>query len=333
MFIPVNVVLCFKGGKFKNGELVGNKTKIIGDTNNIFEYVTISGSWNVNNIHTDMFVNLYNENALKNVFALSSSTVKNNIYIKRGVYKVSVENGNSCITIHDNTNVVLDGDIILKPNGLAVYNIIFIKGKNISLTGRGSIIGDKYTHLNKNGEWGMGVCIRESENVRISDITVKECWGDCICISSNSENVIVDNCTFIDGRRQGITVGAAKNVLISDCVISRVRGTAPQYAIDIEPDAGYVAGDIVIDNTLIYDCFGGIQIYGRAKNAWIGTVKIKKTTVVDTEAMYPLCLIRADNVHVEDCYIDSKDRTAVLFQEINKVYSHKNKIKKSIINQ
>ena len=326
--IPKGVTLAFNGGMIKNGTIVGDDTQM--QCKGIaFDKVTIKGVWNVPSIYSTWFKNLSGENALRDVIALSNPRIKNRIIIDEGEYVVSVSGANPSISIYSNTDVILNGTIKLKPNSLSQYYIINLTGKNISLSGKGMIVGDKYAHTGNTGEWGMGVNVRKGQNISIRDITIKDCWGDCIYVGTSSENVEIEGCTLIDGRRQGISVTSAKNVYISNCKISKVRGTAPQYAIDIEPNKGDSIDNVFIRNVEAFDCYGGFLTYGKAKNAWIGNVTLEKCSVYGCEAKYPVNFQKGKMVKITDCYIDADKQTAILFQDIDRVQAGNNRLKSS----
>ena len=42
-------------------------------------------------------------------------------------------------------------------------------------------------------------------------------------------------CMISNGRRQGLSITSGDNILVENCQIRKVYGTAPQYEIDIEP--------------------------------------------------------------------------------------------------
>ncbi len=327
--LPEGVTLKFDKGFFSNGELIGNGTKISGKLFRIFNRVTISGTWNVPTISTAMFKDLSYDNALRDVVALSDPSVYNIITIEKGEYVAKVTRNIPALSIRSNTDIILRGTIKLKANGLDKYHIVNLSGANIKLSGSGQIIGDKFSHTGTTGEWGMGVNVRAGENVVISEITIKECWGDCIYVGSSSKNVTIDNCTLIDGRRQGISVTSANGVTIKNCNISNVNGTAPQYAIDIEPNEGDTVDNVLIDNVKAINCFGGFLTNGRAKNARIGTITIRNSSVEYSKSKYPICLIRGDKIILENCYVNSGDRSSVLIQEINKVIVNNNTLRTS----
>ena len=53
--IPSNCTLDFQGGKFIDGYIVGNNTKIIAGINQIFDYIQLSGTFIVNNSYPEWF--------------------------------------------------------------------------------------------------------------------------------------------------------------------------------------------------------------------------------------------------------------------------------------
>lgn len=311
VIIPEFVTINFKkSGCLKNGELVGNKTKIIGWNNDIFDQITLSGDWDVRYISTDMFCDLSEVNSLKNVVALSSPDVDNVLSIMPGQYRVAAKNGERrVLSIPSNTEVIMNGEVTMEPNKLAVYDVFTIEGDNVFFHGNGVVRGDKFTHLGEKYEWGMGICILNSNNVRVFDVKVEQCWGDCIYIDENSTDVHINNCVLDNGRRQGISVISGDNILIENCVISNVSGTAPQYAIDVEPDEGKNIGSVVIKNVRAINCVGGIMSWGSAQNATISTVSISDCYVDgydETKHGVPYSFNGTKNLLVENCHSNTE---------------------------
>lgn len=276
LLLPKNVILKFeKGGCLKNGKIIAKNTSITGYKRGIFEGVTVEGEWNVKYICTDMFKDLAQLNSLQNVFALASERIANVIIIDDGIYQVAAyRNGVTVLEIPSNTEAIINGVISMKPNEFAGYNIIGLSGNNIKLHGNGLIIGDKHTHIGTIGEWGMGIMVSRCTNVDIYDLTVKDCWGDCIYIGAQSTNVRINNCSLDHGRRQGISITSAGKVLIENCVISNVGGTAPEYAIDIEPNKNDTIESVIIRNVKSVNCEGGFLTYGGAENCSINNVEL-----------------------------------------------------------
>lgn len=307
--LPKNVTLKFiKGGCFKNGTIVADNTSIKGYKQNVFDSITIAGQWNVEYICTDMFKDLSQVNSLKNVFALTSKTVNNVVIIEDGTYTVSAEKIHmSILKVSSNTEVILNGTIVLTPNNLPSCNIIELNGQDIMFHGHGEIVGDKHAHLGTDGEWGMGIILRGCSNVDIYDLTIKDCWGDCIYVGAKSTNVRINNCTLDHGRRQGISITSAGNVLIENCIISNVGGTDPEYAIDVEPNQNDVIESVVINNVKAINCKGGFLTWSGAKNSKVEKVKISDCYVQgaskDDYAFY-----FANEIKVENCTSDRKSK-------------------------
>ena len=112
--LPEGITLKFKGGVIKNGTLVGNKTKINCEEG-IFNRVRILGTWIAPVIKTSCFTDLSYDNALKDVLALSDSSVNNKIYIEEGNYQVTAyKNGDVCISVSSNTQLIING-VSLRP--------------------------------------------------------------------------------------------------------------------------------------------------------------------------------------------------------------------------
>lgn len=308
--------------------LIGNNTKIK-CSSVAFDHVTILGSWDVPQISSTMFATLNYENALKDVFALTNKAVKNIIVIEKGDYFVAARKGGDvCLPIVSNTEVVLNGTIRLLPNSYKMYEIMRISGENISITGTGTIIGDKYAHTGTEGEWGMGIFFLRAENASVLGLTIKDCWGDCIYVGGNSKNVLIENCKLDHGRRQGISVTKADGVTIRNCKITNVGGTAPEYAIDLEPNANDTVDHILIENVKVERCKGGFLSFKgmNSPRTTIGEIVIKNCTL-SVRDKYPICLKRSKSVLVEKCTVyTSNAKAAIYTDDVEKVTIRKNTI-------
>jgi len=277
--LPNSMTLVFKGGIVKNGTIVGNNTKI--DSKGVaFDHVLIDGYWNVPVISTDLFVDLGYNNALIELFALLNPNMHNKITIKEGNYPINARGEWSRILrVGSNTDLIINGTITLQPNSYKGCDIIFVEGHDITITGKGIIKGDKHTHTGDKGEWGMGINVHNSHNVKIKGLTIRDCWGDCIYVGTNSTSVTIEDCKLMHGRRQGISVTSANRVVIRKCSISGIQGTAPEYAIDIEPNNGDTVDNVLIERVKIRDCIGGIMTYGKAADGRVGRVEISKNDI------------------------------------------------------
>jgi len=149
---------------------------------------------------------------------------------EKGIYPKS----NS--TIHFNKKSV----IIMKPNSLENYAIIMISNVHNVILESPVIIGERNQHKGSKGEWGMGIQITASKNIRINSPKISNCWGDGIYIGGDEantcENIKILNTKIDSCRRNGISITDGKNIQIISPLISNTQGTSPMSGIDIEPN-------------------------------------------------------------------------------------------------
>lgn len=322
--IPQGVTIKQVNGCFKNGTLVGNKTKIAAKTA-LFDHVSIQGTWNVPSISTELFKDLDYTNSLQDLIALSDNNVENTIYIKPGNYILSVKNNNqSCLTIRSNTDIKIDGRLILLPNSFTHYNIICAKGDNIHISGKGTIIGDKDKHTGSEGEWGMGVRFLNARHSTIVGLNILDCWGDCVYIGGSSSDVKVKQCILRNGRRQGISITSGKNIMIEKCNIYDIAGTSPMFAIDVEPNKTGVVDSIFIKNVKAYNCVGGIMCTRSTRSdSSIGYVEVTDCTVSGTTKSGCFRFKGAHTICIKRCKGSGKQ---ISFDNVRNVVTEKNVI-------
>lgn len=211
------------------------------------------------------------------------------VYIPDGTYMIDADNDKSAgIKPNSNQTIILSKKATLKAITTSNdhYSIININDvDNVYICG-GKVEGEKDTHTGTGGEWGTGVFINSGENITIEDVEISGCWGDAIWLhypstATPSKNVKVLNCVLHDCRRQGISVVGGEDVTIRDCEIYNIRGIAPQYGIDIEPDGSVRhAINITIDNCYIHDNGVGSIVVAGVTNE-IRNVNIVNCTLED----------------------------------------------------
>jgi len=164
------------------------------------------------------------------------------------------------IYLKSNINIVIDDEVYLiaKPNGSSHSDVF--KGENVSnitISG-GHITGERYTHKNNEGEWGMGVGLYSCNNVKIYGVDFTECWGDGVYIGSSDNttkcnNIQIIDCKLYNNRRNNMSIVAGDNVLIDGCEFSYANGTDPQSGLDIETNyESQPCNDISIFNSRFY---------------------------------------------------------------------------------
>ena len=172
-----------------------------------------------------------------------------------------------------------DARLIAIPNAAPRSNVLLARGvDDIEIAG-GRIVGERGAHLGTQGEWGHGLAIRGCRRVRVRSLHAANCWGDGISIGANkiddhqlvpSQDIVLQGVRCEGNRRQGLTIGRARRVRVLDSAFLGTGGTAPGYGIDIEPDPGDVAQDILIRRCLLQgNRGGGIQLFDRVSGVSI----------------------------------------------------------------
>lgn len=184
------------------------------------------------------------------VFSRGGGTVS----IPGGVYLIDSD---ISVVLRSNIKLNLADNAILEAKPTSSGNNALVKINNVSnvtLAG-GNIIGDRYSHLGTNGEWGMGIKILGSNSISITDVSISECWGDAIYVSGSSvqqfsEKVLIDRVTCESNRRQGLSIISVKGITVRDSGFINTKGIGPQSGINIEPNDFLTefAQNILIDN-------------------------------------------------------------------------------------
>ena len=188
-----------------------------------------------------------------------------NIKFLQGEYNFDIDESTGVIfNIPSNKNIIFENGAILNinPNANKGYRGFLVDGvENVTLNNI-TIVGDKYTHLGTEGEWGNGLEIKNSKNVKIINPKISKCWGDGIYLNNN-ENTVVEKAILDDNRRQGISYICGVNDTINNPIIYNTNGINPQFGIDIEPN--YPSEKII--NLVINNPYfkgndnGGLQIH------------------------------------------------------------------------
>jgi hypothetical protein len=159
------------------------------------------------------------------------------------------------INMASGTNLSLAANATLQaiPTSSENYAVVQLyEVSGVEITG-GHIVGERDTHTGTTGEWGMCLNIVGSSNVHVDGLSVADCWGDGIYVGAGTqgycENVIIENFTSDNNRRQGISVITAKTLTIRNGTISNTHGTAPEAGIDLEPNQDTeLLLDVLIEN-------------------------------------------------------------------------------------
>ena len=164
------------------------------------------------------------------------------------------------IKLKSNSKVIFQTNTLLKllPNNKNTYHILLIDGVNNIDIYNANIEGDRDQHLDKQGEWGMGIWIKHSENINLYSPKVTNCWGDGIYIGNQknitSKNIFINNALVDNNRRNGISIISGENITIKNTIVSNTNGTEPEAGVDIEPNTNNDdVKNIIIENLYTFN--------------------------------------------------------------------------------
>lgn len=324
--LPINSELIISKGKIINGLVRGNNTKLtVSSTGSIG--VLMEGSWLASKIE-DVYFNssiLSDDDILSNINCLQSNDIMNEIYLNKHEYNVSIkENNGFVLKLINHTKLVNRSLIKLKENNHEGYFIVFVAdATDVDISG-GCIIGDvgKHRYINNtSSEWGMGIGIIASSNVKVHDITVSRCTGDGIYIggyptnyigdySHASKNIVLRNVVSNSNRRQGLSVISVDGLLVDNCQFINTGGiesTPPSAGIDIEPNVSDGRNNSV-RNIVIRNCtLKGNKGYSFEADLSVsdGTVYNYVNVIVDKCQADGQFFIGASNVSVTNSKMES----------------------------
>lgn len=321
-----NDTLLFKGGMFKNGEIEGKNTVILGGKQLLFENVELSGTWNNDIVYSDWLEfrtdSLYdNRGCFVNLMALCKSLNYTTVYLKGGNYWTSVKKGGSAISIPSNTHFIFKGTIYELPNNYERASLIKLYHvENVIIDG-GIYLGDVEHHRGTTGEWSHGISIWGSSDVTIKGVECNYFWGDGIDLieafdnhekpAFNCKNIVVDGCSCRYNRRQGLSVESGYDCIIRNSDFSytgKLKYTPPAAGIDIEAWAtnNEKIKNIRIENCTMFDNVGySIQSYS---NAVLGDSyrQYSNDIVVENCVMDNTLINRTNAIRFVKCKIKSK---------------------------
>jgi len=175
--------------------------------------------------------------------------------------------------------------LLAKPNAAErAYVLNAYRVSDTTISG-GRIIGERSRHKGTTGEWGHGLMIRAAERVNVRDMHISHCWGDGISIGGAkvgatfvpSRDVTIERVVCADNRRQGLTIGRSRRVRVFDSEFIDTGGTLPGAGIDVEPDEGDIADDVLIARCTVSGNQGaGIQLYKRVSDATVRDCLIER---------------------------------------------------------
>jgi len=162
--------------------------------------------------------------------------------------------GRGGIQVKTNAHIIFSGQVFTQvASPYTAYSLVNFSGaENFIVEGPAEFIGDMLIHGPTGGEFGHGLYICNAHSGRISDLYVRNCWGDGAYVSDTdftslasgtataSKNITITNCVFDNNRRQGMSGINGQHITWNNCKFintGQTLATAPSAGIDLETDA------------------------------------------------------------------------------------------------
>ncbi len=182
------------------------------------------------------------------------------LLVPPGVYLIDAKIG---LALKSQMTLTLDTGATLRaiPNALDHSRVISVSDvESVNILG-GTIEGEREQHQGTTGEWGNGIEIRNSKQIRVEGVTVSSCWGDGLYIGGKSENITISKVTADKNRRQGLSITSASDVVVQESIFRNTQGTAPECGVDLEPNTGETVAKCQILNCQFFaNAGGGLQV-------------------------------------------------------------------------
>ncbi len=241
------------------------------------EYTIDLARWDIPNNRTNA---IKTTNNLQAAIDWAHAEAYSRVILPKGEYLVG-EEGNDIyqggITIYGDTEFVFSEGAVLEidTNDKWNYCVISLDGDNISIRG-GTIKGDRDTHIftprDSDGKTahdeGHGICIWNTSNqILVEDMEIHSLTGDGSLVLDANDVTFINN-NIYNNRRQGISIVGGVRVSIQENEIHHIKGTAPQFGIDIE-GPGRIDEDILIQKNYFHHNTGGDIVNATGENVYI----------------------------------------------------------------
>lgn len=245
----------------------------------------------------------------------------------KGEYLVDVDES---ILIENTTIDLLFEGAVLKSTNSVNERYYMFKCVNSSFSARGGkFVGDRMCHQGTTGEWGYCFAIQGCHDVYIENNDISMFWGDGIGIYQanieeyspthekivkkfvNSNNVNILNNNIYECRRQGISVMSVENCYIRGNKIHHINGTAPQCAIDVEPNSDCIVKNVFIEENELYE------------NLKSGVDVVIRLSISNFEMR---------NVNIINNYIHNNKNRGIFINRVDQIKVSENAIEKNIGN-
>lgn len=163
--------------------------------------------------------------------------------------------------VHSDSEVeFVNSKLIRKANYLSKYYILNVLMAHDIVFKNLHLVGDRFEHKGTVGEWGHCINIVDSYNIKVENSIFENPWGDGIYIgyeytvapTNRVKDIEVINSKVINPSRNGISICSGDRIVVKDCFIIGETRTAPNSAIDVEPEHNDSSvphlSDVLIEN-------------------------------------------------------------------------------------
>jgi len=244
---------------------------------NTNEYTIDLAQWDIPNDRTDF------AKTTKNLQAAIDWANRENysrVILPKGQYLVGEDVSDiyyGGIKIYGNTEFVFSEGAVLEINTNKKWNycVISLDGDNIIIRD-GVIKGDRDTHVftprvsdqKTTHDEGHGICVWNTSNqVLIKNMEIHSLTGDGSLVLDSNDVTFINN-NIHNNRRQGISIVGGKRIEIKDNEIHHIKGTSPQFGVDIE-GAGREDKEILIQKNYFHHNTGGDIVNTSGKDVYI----------------------------------------------------------------
>ncbi len=243
------------------------------------EYIIELSRWNIPSNGSEP---VKTTNNLQAAIDWASSQNFSTIVLPNGHYLVG-KYGNAIyqagITLPSNIEFELSAGALLEmaANNKWNYCVIAVNGgRNVIIRG-GTIKGDRASHIftprSSDGKTahdeGHAICLQSgTQQVLVEDMKIHSVTGDGLLLVNEIEDVTIRNNEIYNNRRQGVSIVGGQRIAILNNEIHHIRGTAPQFGVDIE-GAGRLDKDILIRGNDFHHNRGGDVVNTSGKNVFI----------------------------------------------------------------
>lgn len=274
LLMPAGCILKFNGGslsaKGKSGLIKGSNTSIIANKSTIFNNIALAGTWEVAEAYPE-WLGAKGDGITDDRDAINKTLNAFNNVILDGASTYSIIGYKDDIYSFLHIGINVPSNIIVDGRGATIkcstkyptrsYSLMSIVEKEKVVIKNINFIGDAGTHAIEHNEWGIGIHVLSSDNVKIEGCTFKECISDGVYIGEhpslnkhNSSNVTVSDCVIDDYGRNGISISSVVGANINNCKLGTAIGNwaviGPWSCIDIEADYH----NACLTNISIKDC-------------------------------------------------------------------------------